>query len=83
MRELLRLSGAGALLASALLLSSFLMREARDYDFGPVIVTLWGRNLTDTKYNTFAVQSSAAGGTRYFAQRANPLQFGLDVNIHL
>ena len=54
-----------------------------DYDFGPVIVTLWGRNLTDTKYNTFAVQSSAAGGTRYFAQRANPLQFGLDVNIHL
>lgn len=54
-----------------------------DYDFGPVIVTLWGRNLTDTKYNTFAVQSSAAGGTRYFAQRANPLQFGLEVNIHL
>ena len=53
-----------------------------DYDFGPVIVTLWGRNLTDTAYNTFAVQSSAAGGTRYFAQRANPLQFGLDVNIH-
>ena len=53
-----------------------------DYDFGPVIVSLWGRNLTDTKYNTFAVQSSAAGGTRYFAQRATPLQFGLDVNIH-
>ena len=53
-----------------------------DYDFGPVIVSLWGRNLTDTKYNTFAVQSSAAGGARYFAQRANPLQFGLDVSIH-
>lgn len=53
-----------------------------DYDFGPVQVSLWGRNLTDTKYNTFAVQSSAAGGTRYFAQRANPLQVGMDVNIH-
>ena len=53
-----------------------------DYDFGPVVVSLWGRNLTDTKYNTFAVQSSAAGGTRYFAQRANPLQLGVDVNIH-
>ena len=53
-----------------------------DYDFGPVVVTLWGRNLTDTKYNTFAVQSSAAGGVRYFAQQANPLQVGLDVNIH-
>ena len=53
-----------------------------DYDFGPVIVTLWGRNLTNTHYNTFAVQSSAAGGTRYFAQRANPIQVGVDVNIH-
>ena len=53
-----------------------------DYDFGPVIVSLWGRNLTDTKYNTFAVQSSAAGGTRYFAQRANPLQVGIDLRIH-
>ena len=54
-----------------------------DYDFGPVVVTLWGRNLTDTKYNTFAVQSSAAGGTRYFAQKANPIQVGIDVNVHL
>jgi len=54
-----------------------------DYNFGPVVVSLWGRNLTNTKYNTFAVQSSAAEGTRYFAQRGNPLQVGLDVNIHL
>ena len=53
-----------------------------DYDFGPVVVTLWGRNLTDTKYNTFAVASSAAGMKSYFAQRATPLQVGLDVNIH-
>jgi outer membrane receptor protein involved in Fe transport len=53
-----------------------------DYDFGPVGVSLWGRNLTNSRYNTFAIQSSAAGGTRYFAQRANPIQLGLDVNIH-
>lgn len=53
-----------------------------DYDFGPVVVSLWGRNLTDTKYNTFAISSTAAGGTRYFAQRGNPLQFGADVSIH-
>ena len=52
-----------------------------DYDFGPVVVSLWGRNLTDTKYNTFAVQSKAAGDTRYFAQRGNPIQLGCDVNI--
>ena len=53
-----------------------------DYDFGPVVVSLWGRNLTNSRYNTFAIQSSAAGGTRYFAQRANPIQFGLDVSLH-
>ena len=53
-----------------------------DYDFGPVVVSLWGRNLTNTKYNTFAVQSSAAGGARYFAQRATPIQIGLDVRLH-
>ena len=54
-----------------------------DYDFGPVVVSLWGRNLTDTKYNTFATLSAAAGGNRYFAQKGNPIQVGLDVNIHL
>lgn len=53
-----------------------------DYDFGPVVVSLWGRNLTDTKYNTFAVMSTAARGQRYFAQKANPIQVGVDVNIH-
>ena len=52
------------------------------YDFGPVVVNLWGRNLTDAKYNTFAVQSKAAGDTRYFAQRGNPIQLACDVNIH-
>ena len=53
-----------------------------DYDFGPVVVTLWGRNLTNTHYNTFAVASSAAGGQRYFAQKGTPVQVGFDVNIH-
>ena len=53
-----------------------------DYDFGPMVVSLWGRNITNTHYNTFAVQSSAAGGTRYFAQRGNPIQLGCDVNIY-
>lgn len=53
-----------------------------DYDFGIVQVSLWGRNLTDTRYNTFAVSSSAAGGARYFAQKGNPIQIGMDVNVH-
>ena len=53
-----------------------------DYDFGPVLVSLWGRNLTNTNYNTFAVASSAVGGLHHFAQKATPIQVGLDVNIH-
>ena len=53
-----------------------------DYDLGPVLVSLWARNLTNTHYNTFAVASSAVGGTHYFAQKANPVQLGVDVNIH-
>ncbi|MCH5301546.1 MAG: TonB-dependent receptor [Prevotella sp.] len=53
-----------------------------DYDFGVAVVSLWGRNLTDTGYNTFAISSSAAGGQHYFAQRANPLQVGIDVRLH-
>ena len=60
-----------------------LSRRGGDSRGGLIMVSLWGRNLTDTAYNTFAIQSSAAGGTRYFAQKANPIQVGLDVNIHL
>ncbi len=47
-----------------------------------MIISLWARNLSNTHYNTFAVQSSAAGGTRYFAQRANPIQLGIDLSLH-
>lgn len=53
-----------------------------DYDFGPVLVSLWGRNITNTNYNTFAIASSAVGGTHYFAQKANPIHVGADVRIH-
>lgn len=53
------------------------------YDFGSCQVKLWGRNLTDAKYNTFAVESKATGEALRFAQRGNPLQLGVDLNIHL
>ena len=53
-----------------------------DYDFGPAVISVWGRNLTDTRYNTFAVNSAATGTNLYFAQQANPLQVGLDVRLH-
>lgn len=54
-----------------------------DADFGRVKVSLWGKNLTNTKYNTFSVSSSATGTKEYFAQQANPIQVGIDAKIHL
>ena len=53
-----------------------------DADFGRVQVSTWARNLTDTRYDTFAVQSSATGETLTFAQRGNPIQAGFDLRLH-
>lgn len=53
------------------------------FGFGAVKVNLWGRNLTDTRYNTFLINSAVDGVERSFAQRGNPLQVGVDVDIKL
>ena len=53
-----------------------------DADFGAVSVSIWGRNLTDTKYNVFATESPMAGGLKYFAQTGSPLQVGVDLKLH-
>lgn len=53
-----------------------------DADFGMLKVSLWGRNLTDTKYNTFVVDSPMAGTTNYYANQGLPLQFGIDLRLH-
>lgn len=53
-----------------------------DVDFGHVVLSLWGKNLTDTNYNTFAVDNAATGKKEYFAQRGNPFQCGVDVKLH-
>lgn len=50
-------------------------------DLGVCTVNLWGRNLTDTNYNTFAFSSKATGKEVFMAQRGNPIQLGCDVNI--
>lgn len=51
-------------------------------DLGICTLNLWGRNLTDTNYNTFAFSSKATGKEVFMAQRGNPIQIGCDVNIH-
>lgn len=53
-----------------------------DADFGIFQLSLWGKNLTDSRYNTFAIDSSATGTTEYFAQRGNPFQCGIDLRLH-
>ena len=51
-------------------------------DLGVVKLNVWGRNLTDTKYNTMLVNSSIDGTKRSFAQQGNPLQVGADVILN-
>ncbi|MCI6103228.1 MAG: TonB-dependent receptor [Prevotella sp.] len=51
-------------------------------DFGWLGVNVWGHNLTQTRYNTFAVESAATGQSHWFAQRGNPFQMGVDVSLH-
>ncbi len=53
-----------------------------DADFGSLHINLWVRNLTDTKYDTFAVQSAATGKRYTFAQQGNPFQLGVDFRLH-
>lgn len=42
-------------------------------------IQLWGRNLTDTRYNTFWFNSADRG----FEQHGRPLQVGVDVRVKL
>lgn len=51
-------------------------------DYKWLSVNLWGRNLTNTKYNTFAVESAATGTDYWFGQQGNPFHCGVDVKLH-
>lgn len=53
------------------------------FDMGRLQVNLWGRNLTDNRHQVFAVNSSATGSNLWFAQRANPIQLGVDLKLKL
>lgn len=51
-------------------------------DFGPVRIDVWGKNLTDTRYDTFFFTSSATTKELAFGQTGNPFQFGVDISLH-
>lgn len=48
------------------------------FDFGLISLNVWGKNLTNTRYNTFYFENMGKG----FAQIANPLHFGADILFH-
>ena len=51
-------------------------------DFGLCTINFWGRNLTDSRYNTFAFSSKATGKEVFISQRGNPYQCGIDLRFH-
>lgn len=53
-----------------------------DSDFGHIKLSFWGRNLANSRYNTFAVNSAATRESLTFAQRGAPIQFGADLRLH-
>ena len=60
-----------------------LLGARAEVDMGKITAALWGKNLTNNKYNTFAVGSAATGTQQYFAQQGRPLQIGLDIQLNL
>lgn len=53
-----------------------------DVDFGNFMLSAWAKNLTNHKYSTFVVQSATSGTNYNFAQKGNPIQFGIDLKYH-
>lgn len=51
-------------------------------DFGTVRIDVWGKNLTDTRYDAFFFTSSATTRELTFGQTGNPFQFGVDLSLH-
>ncbi len=51
-------------------------------DLGAARIDLYGKNLTNTDYDTFLFTSSATTRELKFSQRGAPLQFGVEVSLH-
>ena len=53
-----------------------------DFAFDSITLSLWGRNLTDKNYTAFAFQYGQSASAPFYAQRANPIQAGIDLRLH-
>lgn len=54
-----------------------------ELDFGNVVVAFKATNLTNTRYNTFAFDSSATGLSKHFAQRGAPALGFVEMRLRL
>lgn len=52
-------------------------------DFGTIRIDLYGKNLTATDYDAFFFTSAATTRTLKFSQQGAPLQFGVEISMHL
>ena len=46
------------------------------------MLSFWGRNLTNTIYNTFAFPIKEESASPHYAQKGNSIQLGVDVKLH-
>lgn len=46
------------------------------------MLSFWGRNLTNTRYNTFAFPIKEESASPHYAQKGNSIQLGVDVKLH-
>ncbi len=51
-------------------------------NFGLFQINIWGKNLTNTRYDTFCFTSKASTRELKFAQQGRPFQMGIDLKIH-
>lgn len=58
-----------------------LLNAHAKFGFKHFTVNLWTKNLTNTRYCTFAMDSSASRTKRYFGQKGAPITFGADFNF--
>ena len=76
-------SGAGSPDGNTVLVALLGARADMNFEFSSCrfLLSLWGRNLTNTKYNVFGFPINTPTSP-HFAQKGNGIQVGVDVNLH-
>ena len=60
-----------------------LLNASIGMDLGTCQLNVWGKNLTDTRYDTFRFTSEASTQPLVFSNPGRPLQVGVDIQVNL